>query len=272
MDKKDSKNPLQNTSKSTSWGGVAGWYDELLEESSDSFQAKVILPNLSRILDLKPGMKVLDIACGQGFFARTFEQAGAEVSAADISPELIVLAKKKSPASTAGKPAIAYHVAAADSMPFAADGSFDAAVIVLAVQNIENIQGALAESARILRKGGRLVLVLNHPAFRIPKESSWEWDEKTGKQFRRIDSYLSDAKIKIDMTPGELDPMKKKSTISFHRPLQSYFKSLNKAGFVVSRLEEWISHRKSQKGPRAIEEDRLRKEIPMFLMLEATKA
>ncbi|MCX6716038.1 MAG: hypothetical protein NT077_03410, partial [Candidatus Taylorbacteria bacterium] len=91
------------------------------------------------------------------------------------------------------------------------------------------------------------------------------------KQYRRIDSYLSDGQIEIDMTPGENDPAKKKTTMSFHRPLQSYFKALNKAGFAVSRLEEWISHKKSQNGPRAAEEDRIRKEIPMFLMLEAVK-
>jgi hypothetical protein len=82
---------------------------------------------------------------------------------------------------------------------------------------------------------------------------------------------MSDSKIKIDMTPGESDPKRKKSTVSFHRPLQSYFKALNKADLSVTHLEEWISHKKSQKGPRAAEEDRTRKEIPMFLMLEASK-
>ena len=69
----------------------------------------------------------------------------------------------------------------------------------------------------------------------------------------------------------EKDKSKKQKTISFHRPLQSYIQSLHKAGMAVTRLEEWISHKKSQKGPRAIEEDRIRKEIPMFLMLEAAK-
>jgi hypothetical protein len=59
--------------------------------------------------------------------------------------------------------------------------------------------------------------------------------------------------------------------MTFHRPLQVYFKAINKCGLSISRLEEWISHRSSQKGPRAIEEDRIRKEIPMFLCIEARK-
>lgn len=251
--------------KETSWGGVAEWYDELLEESGDSFQAKVILPNLERILDPKPGMNVLDIACGQGFFARVFAQKGASVTACDISSELIDLALKKSAAT------ITYHVAPSDALAFAGGGSFDAATIVLALQNIENLAGSISEASRVLRKGGRLIIVLNHPAYRIPQHSDWQWDEKTGRQYRRVDAYLSDDRIRIDMTPGEQNLAKKKMTLSFHRPLQVYFKSLSKSGFAVARLEEWISHRKSQKGPRSAEEDRIRKEIPMFLMLEAVK-
>ena len=82
---------------------------------------------------------------------------------------------------------------------------------------------------------------------------------------------MSESRIDVDMTPGETDIKKKESTISFHRPLQIYFKSMNKAGFAITRLEEWISHKKSQKGPRANEEDRMRKEIPMFLCLEGRK-
>ncbi len=251
--------------RDTSWGKVASWYDELLEESPDSFQAKVILPNLLRILNIKPKIAILDIACGQGYFSRAFEAAGAKVVGADISNELVAKAVERSSKT------ISFHTASADKLAFAPNASFDEAVIVLAIQNIENINGTLAEAARILKPKGKLVIVLNHPAFRIPQRSSWDWDTKKNKQYRRIDSYLKDYQIDIDMTPGEKDNSKKNKTVSFHRPLQTYVKSLNKAGFVVTNLEEWISHKKSQKGPRQAEEDRIRKEIPMFLMLEATK-
>lgn len=262
MNKKD-------ISKETSWNVVADWYDELLEGSPDSFQAKVILPNLLRILNIKkgdlPGMKIIDIACGQGYFARAFAQAGAKVVGADISKEFIAVARNRSVENND------FYVAEADKLTFAKDGSFDIAVIVLALQNIENLAGVLSECSRVLKQKGRLIIVLNHPTFRIPQRSSWDWDPKRGKQYRRIDSYLKECKISIDMTPGEKDKSKKKTTLSFHRPLQSYFKFLNKAGFAVAGLEEWVSHKKSQKGPRSVEEDRIRKEIPMFLMLEAKK-
>lgn len=250
--------------KKTSWGGVAGWYDELLNEGGGSYQKQVILPNLLRIVESKQGMHVLDIACGQGFFARAFAERGAEVTACDISPELIDLAKRESTKQ------ISYHVAPADDLKVEKE-HFDAAAIVLALQNIENYSGAISQAAEALKKGGRLAIVMNHPAFRIPRSSSWQWDEKTNSQYRRIDAYMSDQTYKIDMTPGEENENKKKFTVSFHRPLQSYVKAISKAGMAVTRLEEWISHKKSQKGPRSAEEDRIRKEIPMFIAIEAIR-
>lgn len=248
--------------KNTSWGKVAGWYDAHLEDSPDTYQSKVILPNILRILDLKKDMRVLDLACGQGFFSRVFSESGAHVEGCDVAEELIVLAKKESPKE------VAFHVASANKLSFAKNASFDVVVCILALQNIEDLSGTFSEVARVLVPGGRLVIVLNHPAFRIPKQSSWGWDEKEGVQYRRVDRYLSASTAYIEMHP-ELANSEK--TISYHRSLQDYFKTCIKSGFVITRLEEWISHKTSENGPRKKAEDQARKEIPLFLMLEARK-
>jgi hypothetical protein len=121
----------------------------------------------------------------------------------------------------------------------------------------------------VTKKGGSLYIVLNHPAFRVPKESSWGWDEAEKKQYRRVDRYLSELKISIQMHPGDKPSQ---YTTSFHRPLQYYFKALYKAGFSVQLMEEWNSHKQSQKGPRAEAEDIARKEIPLFLCLVVVKS
>lgn len=262
-------NNEENKGLPTSWGNVASWYDELLESGSDSFQSKVILPNLVRILEPKNGMNVLDVACGQGYFSRAYASSGATVIASDISKELIQAAQKKN--VDGGKGSVSYVVSPADELSFVKDASQDATTIILAIQNIENLQGVCGEVSRTLKSGGRFILVINHPMFRIPQRSGWGWDEKTSTQYRRVDGYMSDSRMEIDMTPGEENKYKKKYTISFHRPLQSYVKALNKSGLNVSRIEEWVSHKKSQKGPRQAEEDRTRKEIPMFMMIEAVK-
>jgi ubiquinone/menaquinone biosynthesis C-methylase UbiE len=247
--------------KDTSWGGVAEWYDKVVYDE-DSYQSRVILPNMLRIMHPEKGMHILDLGCGQGFFSHAFAAQGARVTGADISPELIGIAKVRAGHNEE------FYVTPSDILKTWKDGSFDAVSIILALQNIERMAQTLRESARVMKKGGKLVVVLNHPAYRIPGESSWGYDEKIGRQYRRIDSYLSDSKREIDMNPGSSGRQK---TISFHRPLQGYSKSLANAGFAILRIEEWISHKESEKGPHKVAEDRARKEIPLFMCLECVK-
>lgn len=247
----------------TSWGGVADSWHKGLEERADSYHASVVAPNLLRLLKPTQGMRVIDIGCGDGFITREIAAMGAEVVGTDISKEMVKLAQK------AAAPNERYVATPAEKLSFAAGSSFDAATIVLALQNIEHLDAALAEAARVLRAGGRLFIVLNHPAFRIPKRTSWGWDEEAKTQYRRLDGYMSEARLSIDMEPGKGG--RGKTTVSFHRPLQVYVKALAKAGFVIDGLEEWISHKKSEAGPRAKSEDTARKEFPLFLLLAARK-
>ena len=244
----------------TSWGKVANWYDNFIEKTEDSYQKQLILPNLLRLLELKRGEVVLDLACGQGFFANEFAKAGTKVIGVDVASELINIAKQ----SKLGE----YYVASADNISFLKDGSIDKAVIILSLQNIQNVSDTIKESARVLKPKGKIYIVLNHPAFRIPKRSSWGWDDAGKTQYRRLDAYLSESKEAIQMHPGENPKLK---TVSLHRPLQFYFKMLSKNGLFVSRLEEWNSNKVSEPGPKKEAEDKARKEFPLFLFLEAVK-
>ena len=243
--------------QSTSWGGVAKWYGEYLDKEG-TYQKEVILPNVLRLLGARKEDKILDLACGQGFFTSEIKKSGFKVVGADIAPELIAEARRNVPGAD-------FYVTPADKLNFAKDGEFDTVLCVLAIQNIENIASVFAEVRRVLNSKGRFLLVLNHPAFRVLKRSSWEWDDEEKIQYRRVDGYLSQARIEVDMNPGS-DAEEK--TISYHRSLQDFFKALSKAGFAVSRLEEWVSHKSSEKGPRQKAEDMARKEIPLFMALE----
>lgn len=252
--------PPKKIKNDTSWGGVAQWYGEYLERR-DTYQREVILPNLLRLLGIKKGERVLDLACGQGFFTREIAILGAKAVGADIAPELIAKARTYAPGGE-------FYVAPASKLSFARNGEFDAVVSVHALQNMEDIFSVFTEVNRILKPGGRFLIVINHPAFRVLKRSSWGWDEQQKIQYRRIDGYLSGAKVSVDMHPGSKS---NKKTISYHRSLQDFFKPLARAGFAVSRLEEWVSYKASGKGPRQKAEDTARKEIPLFMALEARR-
>jgi len=252
--------PNKPRTASASWGAVASWYDNHLNET-DTYHEKVILPNLLRLIDAKKSDNILDLACGQGYFTRALAGSGATVTGVDIAEELIAIAKKESPA-------IPYHVSSAENLSMFKDAMFTKALVSLSIQNIEHIEKVMLEAARVLKNDGELHIVMNHPAFRIPKESSWDYDDKKKVQYRRVDQYLSNSNTAIDMHPGFTDSPQ---TISFHRPLQYYFKAFTKAGFAVIKLEEWISHKASDSGPRAHAENNARKEIPLFLYMKLVK-
>lgn len=252
-------NKNQNSSNETSWDKVSGWYADLLKDD-DTYQSKVILPNLLRLMDLQKGEKVLDLACGSGYFSKEFSKT-AKVVGVDLARGLVEIARKNVPNAN-------FFVSSAEKLDFLSDKSISQIVINLAIQNMANPHLVFKECARVLKSGGSLHLVLNHPTFRIPKKSEWGWDEAQKIQYRRVDAYLSESKEKIQMHPGAAPSV---HTYSFHRPLQYFFKTLGNQNFYVNRLEEWTSNRKSQEGPRAKAENTARKEIPLFMYLEAIK-
>lgn len=248
---------------STSWEGVARWYGKHMEKE-DTVQDAVVLPGAERLLSPVPGKRYLDIACGEGAFTRLIARtSGVKVAGFDAAPSLIDRAKKRAPAGAD------YRVA--DARRFAQSyppESFDGASCMLAIQNIDDVGAVFAEAAKVLKRGARLVIVMNHPSFRQLRQSGWGWDEDRKLQYRRVDKYLGAYDVDVRAHPGSAPDV---VTRSFHRPLQAYVKALAKHGFAVVDLEEWTSHKTSVVGPKAKAENAARVEIPMFLALVAEK-
>jgi ubiquinone/menaquinone biosynthesis C-methylase UbiE len=245
----------------TNWNEVSSWYDQLVGEKGSDYHQNVIIPGALKMLGAKRGEAVLDVACGQGVFARRLKEQGAEVTGIDSAERLIELARRRSPD-------INYFVTDASDLSRFPDGSFDAVSCIMAIMNMDPFAPVIREMARVMKKGGRMLMVMNHPCFRIPRQSGWGIDEGRKLQYRRIDSYISEMKIPIKMHPGFNPNIQ---TWTFHRPLSAYFGALAENGLAVNQLEEWVSHRKSLPGSSKRTEDRSRSEIPLFLAIEAIK-
>lgn len=257
------KGPDRSGTSHDSWDNVAAWYDGLASDQGTDYHRGVVIPGTLKLLDIRRGQSVLDIACGQGAVARAINEAGAVVTGVDLSARLIDAARQRS------TPGLRFLVGDARNITGLPRNSFDAAVCVLAAQNIDPIPPVFASAARLLRLRGRFVVVINHPAFRIPRQSRWKLDDGRKLLAREIDSYLSEMRIPIDMKPFKGPG--KVVTHTHHRPLQAYVSALSAAGMAVDALEEWPSHRSSQPGPMARAENRARAEFPLFLAIRAIK-
>jgi len=255
------------------WDNVAGWYDDLLSTRGSDHHERVVLPGVERLVALAPGERLLDVACGTGAAARHLigAQPGATALGVDLSSELIELARSASPES------IDYAQCDARELGTLKLSGFDAAVCVLALMNIDPIAPVFAGIASSLKNGGRLVGVILHPSFRRTGASAWGWarDERDGHlvQFRRVDRYMSEARASIVMNPGAVAKGAGAiTTTTHHRPIGLYVEALCRAGLTVNAIEEWVSERRSEPGPRADAENLARREIPMFLAFRAVKA
>jgi ubiquinone/menaquinone biosynthesis C-methylase UbiE len=247
----------------TSWEGVAKWYGKHLEKD-DTYQKTVVFPGAERLLAPAPGKRYLDIACGEGAFAREIaRRPGIHVTGFDAAQSLIARARKLAPKNA--------DFLIGDARAFAPlfkPAAFDGATCLLALQNIDDPRPVFRDAAKVLKSGATFVLVMNHPAFRQPRQSGWGWDEARKLQYRRVDKYLEAYDVPIQAHPGSAPDV---VTHSYHRPLQAYVKALAAAGFVLTDLEEWASHRESDSGPKARAENNARLEIPLFLAIVAEK-
>ena len=219
------------------WKRIAGWWDEALGEGND-FQLTLIMPATDRLLALKPGEQVLDVACGNGNYARRIARAGARVVACDVAEDFLERARKRT-SSADGE--IEYHlIDATDERQLLSLGPqrFDAAVCSMAVMDLPTLSPLLDALRRLLRPNGRFVFSVSHPCFnsngsRMTAELINEAGRLEQVYGVSITRYLQPS---IDRAAGILHQPEPHYT--FHRPLSVLLRECFTAGFVADGFEE----------------------------------
>ena len=219
------------------WDDNAAYWDEYMGEGND-FVEVLCWPGMKRFLELKPGNRVLDIACGNGLTSRRLAKLGCEVVAFDFSKKMIEKAKEH-PTPEFGK--IQYHVLdATDQQAILELGinEFDAALCNMALFDMVDIDPLFQALPVLLRSGSPFVFSVMHPCFNNPHTKMVaEMDDRSGRVITeysvRVCKYITPS---IDYAVALRE--QPKPQLLFHRPLQVLFESGFKAGFVIDGLEE----------------------------------
>lgn len=242
--------------KTTAWEKTGDWYDKIVGSGGHLYHKEVILPYLLPLL--KKRKSILDCACGQGILSRAVDKETGYVGL-DLSRSLLKSAKERSKREFREQDICE---------PFSLGKTFSDVVCLLAFQNLEKPEGFIANANKHLEKGGRLIVVMNHPCFRIPRQSGWGVDEKKKMQYRKVEKYMSAMEIPLQAHPSQ----KEASEIirTFHHPLSAIVQMFAEGGFVITGMDELRSHKKST-GKNARMENRARTEFPLFLSVVAQK-
>ena len=250
--------PVKPASK-TSWEPVEKWYHSLVGEDGHYYHRQVILPGIKKLIENPSSL--LDLACGTGILSRYLPKE-IDYLGIDAAPSLIKAAKDASQ-----HPKHQFQIGDITKPLNLNRKDFSHAAIILALQNLEFPEKAFENAFKHLQKDGKLIMVLNHPCFRVLRQSAWGIDQAKKIQYRRIDRYYSTMKIPITAHPGK---EKSESTLSFHHPLSYYSRSLFDTGFTIELIEEWCSDKVSTGGAAKME-NRARAEIPLFMAIRAKK-
>jgi len=224
-------------------------------------------------LDLKPGMRVLDVACGTGNLAIPAAKLGADVTGIDIAPNLIEQAKNRSEAEglNAG-----FEVGDAEALPYE-DGSFDVVMTMFGAMFAPRPDVTAAELKRVCRPGGLIAMANWTPeAFTgqmfkanakhvppppgMPSPILWGKEENVQERFAEGISDLQTTKRKIMFAypfgPAEVVEHFKK----YFGPTQKSFESLHAHGQDALRkdLEQlWTEHNRASDGTTLVESEYL---------------
>jgi SAM-dependent methyltransferase len=196
-----------------------------------------------------PGRLTLDVGCGEGRLARDLARLGHRVTGIDASPAMVAAAAAHPGAHSR------FAVGDATALPVA-DAAADCVLAFMSLQDIDDMEAAVTEAARVLAPGGRLVMAVTHPANTAgtfapgPDETTRPY-VISGSWFER--RSVSDT--------CERDGY----TMTFHcehRPLHAYSDALADAGFLIERIREVGDPNPADKWHR----------IPLFLHIRAQRS
>jgi SAM-dependent methyltransferase len=217
------------------WDRNAAFWDEQMGPDGHGFHLTLIRPAVERLLGDVTGARVLEIACGNGLFARRLVALGATVLATDGSSEMVARARGHDSTGIEYRVLDAADPSQLEELP--ASG-VDAVVCNMALMDMAAIEPLAAALPRILRAGGRFVFSITHPCFntsgvrlvRELEDAGGELIERAGVVITRYATAGVNEGVAIDGQPSK--------QLYFDRPMHALLGPFLAAGMVLDGMEE----------------------------------
>jgi SAM-dependent methyltransferase len=171
------------------------------------------------------GLRILDLGCGLGYFAREARARGAKsVRGVDISERMLADARARGE-----DPGISYVQSSLEALEPDAE-AFDLVVSMLALHYIADFAGIVRKVARCLAPGGRFAFTVEHPIFTAAGTGDWHYNADGQPAHWPVDRYRDEGERR---TSWIVD-----GVVKYHRTVETYVNTLLAAGLTLARLEE----------------------------------
>ena len=248
---------MQHDSSTLSWNAMGEEWLTLAQTGES--RMKFIMPWMLRYMGDVQGLRILDLGCGEGGYARKLAAAGAIVTAADCSEAAIRYAEAQAQREGLN---ITHYRRNSNDLFGVEDAAFDVVLCSMMLMDCEDLDGTLREVARVLKPGGRLFVSMLHPCF--------DGNHNTGIG-RQGQGETREVVVKNYFEPREWEaplPNGTTSVIWRHRTLSEYAKAFLAAGMTIVDMNE----------PRATQEEAdssnalsFLRRIPLFLYWQLRK-
>jgi SAM-dependent methyltransferase len=213
--------------RSSRWDANASFWVQIIREHRDKYRNELTDPAMLQAIGDPRGLDVLDAGCGEGYLGRVLARQGATVTGIDSSANLIEAASAKSLNDILS---VSFDVGTVDDLPYE-DEAFDLVVCNHLMNDLRDPSKAIAEFSRVVRAGGRLIILMLHPCF---YNRHAERDETTNGLLASayFDVRSIEQNFEVD---GLTSPA---ANTAWFRPLEYYSKRLRDTGFVIVDLAE----------------------------------
>jgi SAM-dependent methyltransferase len=177
-------------------------------------------PFVWEILGDVTGLSIADIGCGEGRFLRHLVDRGANAIGFEPVAPLREVAKSRG---------LEVHDCLAHSLPMK-EPSEDWVIFYLVLIDLESIEAAMQEAYRVLKPGGKMLIVNLHPIATSTDEQFWERDAEGNKLARRVEAYGEPRGVVYSWSGITIR--------NYHRMLAQDFDSCLDAGFRLVKLIE----------------------------------
>ncbi len=197
------------------WDELAPWWRR--EAATDLVYREDIEPMLERLTPEDPGT-VVELGCGEGQWLRWLSTKGVQIFGCDGSLQLLTDAVSAAPVVCAQLPALSWLQ----------NGSVDNALSVFVLDLIADAGEFFTETIRVVRAGGSLIVIINHPGFTAP--GSGPLLDVDGEVLWRWGSYLEDG--------SSVQPAGDRTVVFHHRSIAKLLTVAAAAGWALQVVQE----------------------------------